>query len=209
MQPEQVGQGALQPLIGQRLKRLEVGGDGMQARPERRATGRRRRWCDNPRAAGWAAHSQTSMMRDKGPDLGHVDPLVHADGLGRQVRTERRSAAGALARTVLDDLIGRLAEHPAVALVSRLGSARLGPLPLLLAIRRGGLGGGARGLLRPLQAQNQFDQLFLAQTLNPAAALSAFKPAKPASLKGLGNCPTAVIHLCTALATNSGPLSER
>src|SRR5215210_4742608 len=120
----------------------------MQAWSERRALGRLRRWRNNPCAAGWAAHSQTSMMRDKGPDLGHVDPLVHAHRFGRQVRSQRRSAAGALARTVLDDLIGRLAYHPAVALVPRLGAARLRALPLLLAVGRGWLGGRARRLGR-------------------------------------------------------------
>src|SRR3954453_4814060 len=127
-------------------------------------------------------------MRDEGLHRGQLDPLVYADRLGQQVRAERHSAAGALARTVLDDRIGRLAHHSAVALVAGLGSARLGFLPLILAIRRGRLGGGARGLLRPLQAQHQLDQLFLAQTLKLATTHPALESAKTANLKGVGNC---------------------
>ena len=67
--------------------------------------------------------------------------------------------------TMLDDLIGHGAEGPAVAFMTRLGAAGFGLLPTFLAIRRGRLGGGARGLLRPLQPQHQLDQFFLRQTL--------------------------------------------
>src|SRR3954453_21189599 len=133
-------------------------------------------------------------MRDEGLHRGQLDPLVYADRLGQQVRAERHSAAGALARTVLDDRIGRLAHHSAVALVAGLGSARLGFLPLLLAIRRGRLGGGARRLLRPLQTQHQLDQLFLAQTLKLATTHPALESAKTASLKGVGNCARRIDH---------------
>src|SRR5215210_3692827 len=109
----------------------------LQARPERRAARRLRHWGYDARPAGRTAHRQTPMMRDEGLHLGQFDPLVHADRLGQQVRRQRRSAAGALARTVLDDLIGHLAHHPAVALMAGLGPAGLAFLPLLLAIRRG------------------------------------------------------------------------
>jgi hypothetical protein len=128
------------------------------------------------------------MMRDEGLPLGQLDPLVHADPLGQQVRAERRSAAGALARTMLDDLIGRPAHHAAVALVPRLGATRLRALALLFAIRRGRLGRGARGLLRPPQAQHQLDQLFLAQTLKLNTTHPARQSAKTISLKRLGDC---------------------
>src|SRR5215218_403676 len=97
------------------------------------------------------------------------------------------ATAGALARTGLDTRIGRLAHHPTVALMAGLGPAGLGFLPLLLAIRRGWLGGGARGLLRPLQAQHQLDQLFLAQTLKLATTHATFESTKMTDLKGLGN----------------------
>src|SRR5215212_7588906 len=172
----------------------------MQARPERRAARHLRHGGYDARPAGRTAHCETPMMRDEGLHLGQLDPLVHADRLGQQVRAERRSAAGALARTMLDDLIGRLAHHPAVALMARLGPARLGFLPLLFAIRRRGLGGGARGLLRPLQAQHQLDQLFLAQTLKLASTHPALESAKTPSFKRLGNCGCSATTLTAATA---------
>src|SRR5215211_9447561 len=160
----------------------------MQARPERRAARRLRHGGYDAPPAGRTAHRQTPMMRDEGLHLGQLDPLVDADRLGQQVRAERHSTAGALARTVLDNRIGRLAHHPAVALMAGLGPAGLGFLPLLLAIRRGWLGGGARGLLRPLQAQHQLDQLFLAQTLKLNTTHLALESANTPSLKRVGNC---------------------
>src|SRR5215208_1196176 len=111
----------------------------MQARPERRDARRLRHGGYDARPAGQTAHRQTPMMRDEGLHRGQLDPLVYADRLGQQVRAERHSTAGALARTGLDNRIGRLAHHPTVALMAGLGPAGLGFLPLLLAIRRGRL----------------------------------------------------------------------
>src|SRR4051812_7528073 len=71
-----------------------------------------------------------------------------------------------------------------MALMTGLGSAGLGLLPLLLPVRRGRLGGGARGLLGPLQTQHQLDQLVLAQTLKFAAPHPVLESAKTPSLKG-------------------------
>src|SRR3954469_21008400 len=53
-----VGQCTLQPLVGERLERLEVSGDGMQARPEGRAARRLRHGGDDARPAGRAVHPQ-------------------------------------------------------------------------------------------------------------------------------------------------------
>src|SRR5687767_1420450 len=145
------------------------------------------------------------MMRDKGPDLGQVDPLVNAHRFGRQLRAERRSATRALVGTVILDVIGRRAHHPAVALVPRLGPARLRALPLLLAVGRGRLRGRTRGLLRSLQPQHQLDQLFLAQTLKLAAAHPALESAKTASLKGVGNC-TRVPSWTSARVSSKTPI---
>ena len=92
-----------------------------------------------------------------------------------------------LTRTVRHDLIGVVAERPAVTLVTGLGAAGLGLLALLLAIRGGRLGGGARGLLRSLQPQHQLDQLLLAQTLKIAAAHLTRESANSAPRKGVGN----------------------
>src|SRR3954453_8425346 len=73
--------------------------------------------------------------------------------------------------------------------VARLGAAGFRLLPLLLAIRRGRLRGGARRLLRTLQTQHQLDQLCLAQTLKLATTHPALQSVKTARRKGVGNYP--------------------
>src|SRR4051812_48124030 len=88
---------------------------------------------------------------------------------------------------MLDHLIRRGADDPAVTFMSRLGATGFGLIPTLLAIRRGRLRGCARGLRRPLQPQHQFDQLFLAQTLKIAATHDTRESANPSSRKALGN----------------------
>ncbi len=110
------------------------------------------------------------MLGDDWRYLRKLALLAHADDLGREVGRQGTAAAGALTRAVSDDLVGIGAERPAVALMTRLGAARLGLLAPLLAIGGRRLGGGARGLLWPLQAQHQLDQLLLAQAFQLAAA---------------------------------------
>ena len=109
-------------------------------------------------------------MGDEGLHRREVNLLMDADRLSRQFGYQRGTTAGAAAGTVIHHLIGRAADDPAMTLVPGLGSARLGLLPLLLAIGRGRLGGCAGRLLRPLQTQHQLDQLFPAQSLKIAAA---------------------------------------
>ena len=116
-----------------------------------------------------AAHRQPLMLGDERRHRGQLDLLAPTDDLSRQIRRQGISAAGALIRAVGDDHVGIGAERAAVPLVARLGAAGLGLLAPLLAIGRGRLGGGARGLLGPLQPQHQLDQLLLAQALKIAA----------------------------------------
>jgi hypothetical protein len=103
-----------------------------------------------------------------------LDPLVQADQLGWPLRLESGAAAEALIGTMIDHVISSVAQAPAMALMVRLGPAGFELLPLLLAIRRGRLGRRARvgrrarGLVRPLQAQHQLNQLRLAATLKLA-----------------------------------------
>ncbi len=127
------------------------------------------------------------MVGDEGLHRREVNLLMDADRLSRQFGYQRGTTAGALVGTVIDHLIGRAADDPAVTLVTGLGSARLGLLPLLLAIRRGRLGGCARRLLRPLQPQHQLDQLFLAQSLKIAPAHEGRESAFHLRRKGVGN----------------------
>jgi len=66
-QAEQVGKRRLQPLVGQRLKGLEVGRQRVQARSERGACRGRRRRSHDPRAAARALHRQTAVVLDLSP----------------------------------------------------------------------------------------------------------------------------------------------
>lgn len=85
-QPNQIGERALQPLVRQGLEGLEIGGHGMDARPERRPLCGVRHGRDNPRATGWAAYCQAPMLGDAGRHLWQVKLLVDADRLRRPHR---------------------------------------------------------------------------------------------------------------------------
>ncbi len=82
---EQVRDRALQPLGGEGLVGLEVGGHRVQPRPERRCA--RGLWDrgDDPRSAGWAAHRQAPMLGDARCHLRQLNLLVNADRLSRQI----------------------------------------------------------------------------------------------------------------------------
>ena len=83
------------------------------------------------------------MLGDAGRHRRQLNLLVEADRLRRPIRHQDSRTARAPVRTVLDHLIRRGAEDPAVAFMTGLGSARFGALALLLAIGRGRLGGRA------------------------------------------------------------------
>jgi hypothetical protein len=85
--------------------------------------------------------------------------------------------------TVVDHPIRRIAQPSVMPLVAWLGAAGFGRLAPLFAIGRGRLGGGARGLVWPLQPQHQLDQLGLAQTLKLVAAHAHTESAKPTKCK--------------------------
>jgi hypothetical protein len=184
-QPEQVGECGLQPLVGKRLVGLEVGGDSMQARAERRAADRHRR--HGPCAASGAAHCQAMVMHHLRPDRGQLDLLPNPGCFGRQIGRERHPAARANLGAVGDPLGDIVAQWPAVARVARLGASRLGALAPFFPVRRRRLGGCARGLLRPLQPQHQLDQLRLAQPLKRIPLHARIESANPLPRKGVGN----------------------
>ena len=114
-------------------------------------------------------HGQPAMLRHDRGHLWQLDPLGDADELGGKISVQGATAAYAAILTMLDDGIGILAHHPAVTFVPRLGPAGFGLLASLLAVGRGWLRGGARGLVRALQPQHQLDQLLAAQPLKIAA----------------------------------------
>ena len=80
------------------------------------------------------------MVGDEGLYLREVDLLVKADRLVWQIGHQSGSTAGAVVGTMLDHLIGRVADDPAVTLVAGLSATGLGLLPLRLAIRGGRFG---------------------------------------------------------------------
>ena len=121
----------------------EVRRQRMQARPERGAGRGRRRGRHDPCPAARALHGQAAVVLDDRPDLGQLDPLVHAHRLARQIRRERELAARALRRGVIDDAVRLRAKPPAVTLMPDLGAAGLGVRAPVLAVSRGRLGRGA------------------------------------------------------------------
>ena len=127
------------------------------------------------------------MLRHMRRHRGQLVSLRDADDLSAQVPRQDAAAARARLRTMLDDRIGIVAQHPAVTLVTRLGAAGLGLRALLLAIRRGRLGRGPRALLWPLQPQHQLDQLLAAQPFQFASAHLTRESAKSDPRKGVGN----------------------
>jgi hypothetical protein len=65
------------------------------------------------------------VLGDDRHDRGQLDPLGQADTLGWQVRIQSPAAAGAAIWAVRDNLIGCLADRPALALMTGLGPAGL------------------------------------------------------------------------------------
>src|SRR4051794_7079185 len=121
----------------------------MQARAERRAPSGRRHRRDDPRPARWAAHSEAPVLRHDGCHHGQIDAVADTDEIGGQIALKVSAAAAAAIRAMLDDSVGHLAHHPAMALMTQLGPAGLGLLAPLLAIRGRRLGGGVRVDLLP------------------------------------------------------------
>lgn len=129
-----------------------------EGRPARRLRHRR----DDPHPASRAVHGQPPMLGDGRRHLGQLDPFGHAYDLGGKIRVQGAAAARAAIRTMIDDGIGILAHHAALALVPGLDTARLRLLASLLAVGRRRLRRRPRGLLRALQSQHHLDQLFAA-----------------------------------------------
>ena len=94
----------------------------------------------------------------------------HAHYLGGMIGQQGRAATGAAVEAVRNERVGRIADHPAVLLVPRLGAAGLGLLAPVLAVRARRFGRGARRLLRSLQLQHQLNQLVSAEEFKVSAA---------------------------------------
>ena len=132
-------------------------------------------------------HGQPSMLRHDRCHLRQLDPLGHAHEFGRKISVQGAAAARAAVGPMIDDRVGIIAHHAAMALVAGLGPARSGLLAPLFAVCGGRLRGRARGLVRTLQTQHQLDQFLPAQPLKIAAPHPTKESAKPDPRKGLGN----------------------
>ena len=112
----------------------------MQPRTERGAARRFGRWRDHAYPAARTTNGKGLVSRHARRHRGQLDLLEDADDLRRNSGVQADAAARARLGTMLDDGIGMIAQHPAVALVIGLSAAELEVLALLLAIRRERLG---------------------------------------------------------------------
>ena len=174
---------AAQALVGHQLKALEIDRQRMNPGTERRRLRHRRRRPLDGGAATPARADEASMTRDMRLDRRNVDLVVFADQLHRRLGSERAAAPVANLRFVVDEGVGIVAQFAIARLVSQLRPARTRTLPLRLLVGRRRLRRSPGGLLRSLHAQNQVDQLVLAQALQITSTHSAMD----SDLLGLGN----------------------
>ena len=164
-QPERVAEQEAQPLVGKRLKALEINRQRMNARPERRRRRHRRRRRFHRSAAMRASAGEPPMADDIGLDRRDLDLVVFADQFPLGVRRNRPAARFANARRVVAEFIGIVRKPTVVRLMPGLGPARTGVLALFLLVGRRRLRRRARVLLRALEPEHQLDQLLLAEPL--------------------------------------------
>ena len=175
---EQVVERRAQPFVREELQALHIDGKRMNARSERRAQhgGRQRR--RRRHAAARALDRKATMPPHEGPDRRKLDlvGLAHERPLGFVV--ERQPATETMRRRVILEGVGVFGQAARVAFMPRLGAAGLGVLALLFAIGRRRLRGIARGLLRPLKPQDQFDQLLFRKALQLVANYLNFESSR-------------------------------
>lgn len=163
--PERVAEHETQPLIGQCLEALVINGQRMNARPERRRGGDRRRRSFRLCSAMLAVAGKAPVADDVGGDRRDFDFVVFADQLHIGVRRHGAAAKFAMGWSVIADFVGIVGEPPIVRLMAGLRTARTGILALLFLVGGRRLRRRARVFLGPLKLQHQFDQLLLAELL--------------------------------------------
>ncbi|KQU83920.1 hypothetical protein ASD12_32075 [Mesorhizobium sp. Root102] len=80
------------------------------------------------------------MALNQRPDRGKLNLIVLADGFGSKIARWAGAAAKALVGMMIDDAIGIPTDGAAVTFMTRLGAARLCPVPTRLAVARRWLG---------------------------------------------------------------------
>ena len=162
---ESVTKHKAQPLVGKRLKALEIDRQRVNARPERRrrGDGGRRSLClDSTRRATAGIAPVTD---DIGLHRRYLDLVVFADQVHIDVGGEGSAAAPAHGRLMVAEFVGLVRQAPVVRLMPGLRAARTGLLPLLFLVSRRRLRGGARRLSGTLKREHKLDQFFPAQAL--------------------------------------------
>ena len=139
-QAEEIEKQPLQAFIGERLEALQISGERVNARAKRgrlRNGGRRSLRCAT---AACAADRKAPMPPHEGAHRRNLQLVIFADQLGGRAIFEGETTMFAVCRDMVPDLVGMCGKIPLVALVTGLGSTRLGVVAPLLAIRRRRLG---------------------------------------------------------------------
>ena len=105
------------------------------------------------------------MKHDVGLDRRYLDLVVFADQIARLVGRNRAAIMLAGCRRVIPKRVGIVRQPPIVRFMPELRPAGPGVLALLLLVRRGRLGRGARTLVGTLKPKHQLNQLLPAELL--------------------------------------------
>ena len=186
-EPERVAKHAAQAFVGQGLESLVVDRQRVNARPERRRRRNRRRGGFGLRAAMRTSARVAAMAHDVRFQRRYFDLVVFADQIPRIAGRKRAAALIARFRRVIADLVGIIRQPPNVRLMPELRPAGSGVLALLLLVRRGRLGRGARGFVGALKPKHQLDQLLLAELLQISPIHPLMDSDFAARGKGVGN----------------------
>ena len=169
------------------MQALQIDRHRMDARPERRAE-----------PAGGSIAFVALPQRCSGSNS--ADAVARTAGSAavrsRRIRrsaparhpARRQPATGALCRRMILDGVRVRRSTRGMAFMSRLGPAGLGVFPLLFPVGRRRFRGLARGLVRPLHPQHQFDQLFLGKAFQISAIYPRIESPNELCRKGVGNC---------------------
>jgi hypothetical protein len=120
-------------------------------------------------------------------DLGKVDLVIFPDHRARLIFSKRQAAMATVGRAVIFHHVRRFRQTASMALMAGLGPAGARTLALRFPVRRWRLRGCPRGLVRPLQTQQQIDQFPLRKPLK-ILAIHRQDESQTATLgKGVGN----------------------
>jgi len=136
IQAESIPEQAAQPLVGQRLKALEIDRQRVNARPKRRRRRDGGRWGLRLDTARRAAAGKTTMANHARLHRRYVDLVVFANQIHVGVHRKRSTAAQAHDRLMVMKRIRLLREPTIMRLMPRLRTAGTRALAIFLLVRR-------------------------------------------------------------------------